>query len=512
MKLLENLTTDKRKVLIAVVLILAVAASLRFYNINWSFSNNGVDEGIMLERARMVSQGYGLYTELPCDQAPLVFLIGSVFDGDVVVLRALTAALSLVAIAACMLASKKQQGNVAMLVTGVLLAIDFALLRESRLFSLDGISASFLALSLPMFLHYLRKGSRAALILAGLLVGLSTASKLFGGVALLGMLAFMLLQLSQIRRENRKASGTIADLVILLAAAAAPLAVLLAALGPSDMLNGMLFDQGHRGFDLAMKLSIPAFFGLNLAYALPLVYARRMWAHSKEARFLLILTVVLLADFVLQPLVFLHHMVLMSPGLAILSGMFIARMPEVIKGQSSDCTIATSRKKGVSEYKAFHAVLLVGIVVSAGLTTYGLLAQGKPSQLVYGEKIAAWTTPSDWVISGDPIIAAYAHRLVPPEVVNVAYRMYPEITLQEIESAVANYHVAAVIVCYRLNDMTGLTEFLLTNDYSIVDSNFVGHGADASLQLFDKGIEPTTFFVRNDIVDRLDLPIQPSTS
>jgi hypothetical protein len=60
--------------------------------------------------------------------------------------------------------------------------------------------------------------------------------------------------------------------------------------------------------------------------------------------------------------------------------------------------------------------------------------------------------------------------------------------------------------------MTGLTEFLLTNDYSIVDSNFVGHGADASLQLFDKGIEPTTFFVRNDIVDRLDLPIQPSTS
>src|SRR3990170_4601745 len=117
MKLLENLTTDRRKVLIAVVLILASAAFLRFYNINWSFSNNGVDEGIMLERARMVSQGYGLYTELPCDQAPLVILIGAAFDGDVVVLRALTATLSLLAIAACMLASKKQQGNVAMLVT-----------------------------------------------------------------------------------------------------------------------------------------------------------------------------------------------------------------------------------------------------------------------------------------------------------------------------------------------------------------------------------------------------------
>ena len=249
MKLLENLTTDKRKVLIAVVLILAAAAFLRFYNINWSFSNNGVDEGIMLERARMVSQGYGLYTVLPCDQAPLVFLIGSVLDGDVVALRTVTAALSLVAIAACMLASKKQQGNGAMLVTGTLLAVDFALLRESRLFSLDGISTFFLALSLPLFLHYIRKGSRVALSLAGLLVGLSAASKLFGGVALVGMILYMLLQAWKDGKESGSIRGTVLDLAALVGAAVVPLIVLLVALGPSDMLNGMIFDQGHRVFE-----------------------------------------------------------------------------------------------------------------------------------------------------------------------------------------------------------------------------------------------------------------------
>lgn len=509
MKLLENLTTDRRKVLVAVVLILVAAAFLRLYNIGWSFSNNGVDEGIMLERARMVSQGYRLYSGLPCDQAPLVFLIGSVFNGDVIDLRVLTAALSLLAVAACMLASKKQQGNVAMLATGVLLAVDFALVRESRLFSLDSISTSFLAFSLPMFLHYLRKDSRTALVLAGLLVGLSTASKLFGGVALLGMLAFMLLQLSHVRRENKKASRAVIDLVILLAAAAAPVAVLLAALGPSDMLNGMLFDQGHRGFDLAMKLSIPAFFGLNLAYALPLVHARRMWAHSKEERFLLILTFVLLVDFLLQPLVFLHHMVLMSPGLAILSGMLIARSIETTKGHIGDVTVAINRKKVIPEHRTFLAILLVGIIVSAGLTSYGLVNQGRPSQQVYGEKIAAWTTPSDWIISGDPLVTSYAQRLTPPAIVNVGTRVYPELTLSGVESAIVEYNVSVFVVCYRFfeSDMNGLAFFLEEHNYSELPAAFMGKWSKSAVDTSENNLTPAVF-VRNDIAEFYGLPTE----
>jgi 4-amino-4-deoxy-L-arabinose transferase-like glycosyltransferase len=493
------------------VLVLAIAAFLRFYNIGWSFSNNGVDEGIMLERSRMVSQGFGLYTELPCDQAPLAFIIGSVFDGNVVVLRALTAGLSLVAIAACMLASKKQQGNVAMLVTGGLLAMDFALLRESRLFSLDGISTSFLALSLPMFLHYLRKESRIALILAGLLVGMSTASKLFGGVALLGMLVFMFLQLSLFRKE-KSPSRTVTDISIFLAAAAAPLAVLFAILGPSDMLSGMLFDQGHRGFDLAMKLSIPAFFGLNLAYALPLVYARRMWAHSKEARFLLILTLVLLADFILQPLVFLHHMVLMSPGLAILTGMLISRKVEDIKGQSTGSMSANDRKKGASEFHVFLAVLLVGIVMSGGLAGYGLFVQDKPSQQTYAEKIATWTTPGDWIISGDPLITSYAERLTPPDLVNVGTRVYPELTVSEVESAVVEYNVSVFVLCYRFfeSDMDGLAPFLEEHDYDKVSAAFMGEWSRSAIETYENDQVPMVF-VRSDIIELYDIPTESWT-
>ena len=509
MKLLENLTTDKRKVLIAIVLILAAAAFLRFYNINWSFSNNGVDEGIMLERARMVSQGYGLYTELPCDQAPLVFLIGSVFDGDVSVLRTVTAALSLVAIAACMLASKKQQGNVAMLVTGVLLAVDFALLRESRLFSLDGISTFFLALSLPLFLHYIRKGSRVALSLAGLLVGLSAASKLFGGVALVGMILYMLLQAWKDGKESGSIRGTVLDLAALVGAAVVPLIVLLVALGPSDMLNGMIFDQGHRVFDLEMKLSIPVFFGLNLAYALPLLYARRLWSHSKEARFLLVLTAVLLVDFIAQPLVFLHHMVLMSPGLAILSGILIARAFETKKKLSEQVTTAISPKKRTYESAAISAVLMVGIIMSAGIASFGLAAQGKPCQFAYGEKIAAWTTPDDWIISGDPLITSYAERLTPPSMVNVGTRVYPKLTVAAVQDSIVDYNVSVFVFCYRFyeGDMSGLVPFLYDHGYSRISMAYMGEWSRSAVETNENDYTPIVF-IRNDIVALYGLPIE----
>lgn len=509
MRLLENLTTDKRRVLLVAVLILAAAAFLRFYNLNWSFSNNGVDEGIMLERARMVSAGYGLYTELPCDQAPLAFLIGSFLEGEVLALRVLTASLSMVAIAACMIASKKQQGNIAMLVTGLLLAFDFSLLRESRLFSLDGISTFFLAIALPLYMHYLRKDSRLALFLAGLLVGVSAATKLFGGIALVGMLLFMVVEYWKEGNRTKTASRMVVDILILIVAAAVPIVRLLLALGPSNMLNGMVFDQGHREFDLVMKLSIPIFFGLNLAYALPLLYARRTWAHSKEARFLLILSGVLLANFVLQPLVFLHHMVLMSPGLAILSGIFVARELENKKVLFTEHATTIARKKGGSETRAILAISMVGILVSAGLGSFGLMMQQRPGQLVFAEKIAQWTTPDDWVIGGDPLIAAYAERPTPPGMVNVGTRIYPELTLGEVESAIVEYDVAVFLLSYRFleDDMTGLAQFLSDQGYEKVAGEYMGVWHGSAFSAFEDAGAPMVF-VRSDIVTAFDLPTE----
>src|SRR5512136_2582492 len=99
-------------------------------------------------------------------------------------------------------------------------------------------------------------------------------------------------------------------------AAAAPLLALMVYLGPSDMLGGMVLDQGHRAFEPVQKLSMFAYFGTNLAYLLPLVYVRRMWKFGPEMRFVLCTAGVMLLFMVAEPLTFYHHLVMLSPALA----------------------------------------------------------------------------------------------------------------------------------------------------------------------------------------------------
>jgi 4-amino-4-deoxy-L-arabinose transferase-like glycosyltransferase len=506
MGMLERVIADRRKLLAATVLVFALAAGLRFFNTQWSFSNNGVDEGIMLVRAQMLAQGYDLFTEIPCDQAPLVFLLGAFMDGDVVASRVLVAIMSVGAIAACMEASKRIKGNIAMLVTGILLSVDFVFLRESRLFSLDAMSAIFLAFAILPFIYYLRDGSRVMLATSGIFVGLAAMSKLFGAVALVGILFFMVIDALAERNRGRSTRRHVTDIALVTASAAVPVLALLVLLGPSEMLQGMIFDQGHRELDLFMKLSLPLFFGFNLAYALPLVYARALWLQSREARMLLCMSAVLLADFVLQPLVFLHHLALMSPPLAVLSGIFIAGRFELEKAESNVMSKAVGRKKSIGLTAAISAVLVVGIAISASTGLYGLASQGEAPQQAYAERIREWTTPDDWIISGDPLIAAYSERSVPLDMINMGTRIYPVLTLQDVQDAVLEFDVSVVVVCYRLfeDDMSGLPGWLTGHGYVLVPQAEMGEWSSSAIDMGENEDIPSVY-VLEDIAERFDL-------
>lgn len=505
--MLTGVLADRRRLMAAVLLVFLLAASLRLFNIQWSFSNDGVDEGIMLMRARMLSEGFDLYSEIPCDQAPLAFLISGALEGDVLASRLLSAMLSIGAIAACMEAAKRSRGETAMLATGLVLAIDFAFLRESRLFSLDAMSSYFLAFSLVPLLAYVKGGSRPMLAIAGVLLGLSAASKLYGAVAVAGVLVFMLAEIVAERRKGNPVSRRSLDSVILVVASAVPLGILLALLGPSDMLGGMVFDQGHRESDLLMKLSVPLFFAFNVVYALPLVCARTLWTSSPEARLLLCVSLVLLLNFVLQPLVFLHNLVLMSPPLAVLVGLMVAERfePQKLKSITKDNEIGP--KTAIRLGGALMAIFVVSVVVSAGLASYGLAVQGKPPQQVYGERIASWTSEDDWVISGDPLIAAYAERDVPLTMINMGTRIYPDITFQDVQDAVGERDVAVVVICYRLfeEDMAGLPAFLEGDGYLLVSQEALGGWSTAAIDT-DANERAPLVYVRQDIVGAFDLP------
>ncbi len=492
----------------AVTFILLLAFVVRFSQIDWSYSNNGIDEGIMLERSSLVASGHDLYKDIPCDQAPFAFLIGAVFDGDVVMLRVLVSVLSMFALIACMESARRINGTTAMLATGVLLSVDFAFLRESRLFSLDGLASAFLAFAILLFILYIRKDSRTALVASGLFIGLSASTKLIGSLGLVGVLLFLLLDIWRVKGARTKKS---LDLVLVVVSSAAPLAAMMVVLGPSDMIQGMVFNQGHRVFEPFLKLSIVAFFGLNLAYILPLVHVRALWKAGPELRFLLSLVAAMLVFFVAQPLVFFHHMAILSPAMAILAGVVLADVLGHKRCATHTSLLSYGSYKGIELRRIAAALFVVGMLVSGGLAVYGPIAQDKPSQLVYSETLREITKSSDWVICGDPLIAAYAGRDIPPEVVNVAYRVYPDVTSAEVENAVLVRNVAVVVICYRLNDMLGLPDFLSHNDYVLIDRGYVGHGADGALDLFEKGIGQVSFYVRNDIVIQLGLPVQAGT-
>ena len=458
----------------------------------------------MAERVLMLSEGYDLYSELPCDQAPGAFLIGAAAWGDVVSLRALTAVFSMLAIASCMYASRRIAGAGAMLVTGALLAVDFTFLRESRLFSLDALAASVLAVSLLAFIMYQHGNRLPYLVASGLLIGLSASMKLLGVVGLAGMLLFIVLEMTS-RRSDVRTSAVAA--VTMLVCACVPMVVLLLLLGPTEMLEGMVFNQGHRTFDAFLKLSVVAFFGLCIAYALPLVRAKALWRAGPAERLLLCVTVAVLLFMVLQPLVFLHHMAFASPALAILAGVAISREigPKSITCNDDKWLIVSKLSRGA---KAAVAILVASVAVSGGLSMYGLLLQDEPIQVEYGRVLAELTDEDDWVICGDPLIAAYADRRVPPEVVNVAYRQYPELTFDTVRTAVVEYDVAAVVVCYHLNDFEGLPGFLESHGYTQIDPSYFAASDDAALDLFQEGIDPLSFYVRGDLVVLLSAALE----
>ena len=491
----------RRRIHILALTIIVVALALRVYHLEWSFSNNGIDEGVMAERVLMVSEGYDLYTELPCDQAPAAFLLGSVVWGDVVSLRALTVLFSLLAIGCCMVASHRIAGSRAMLITGALLAVDFTFLRESRLFSLDALAASMLAFSLLAFVLYLRDKKLVYLGASGLLVGISASMKLIGVVGVIGMLLFVALELRAKRSTVRNALRETSTVVV---SSAIPMAALLLALGPSEMIDGMLFAQGHREFDAYLKLSIVVFFGLCVSYVLPLVRAKALWAAGAEERLLLCVTAAIVIFMLLQPLVFLHHMALASPALAILAGVAIDREigRKRVVCNRSDVTIAS---KLVPSGRVAISLFIASIAVSGGLSVYGLAAQDEPIQAVYGSALSELTDVDDWVVSGDPLIAAYAERRVPPEVVNVAVRQYPELTFDVLTDAIVTYDVAVVVVCYHLNDFEGLPGFLHGHDYVMISPSIFRDGNDAVLDLFQEGIGPVSFFMRADLAVGLSL-------
>jgi hypothetical protein len=141
--------------------------------------------------------------------------------------------------------------------------------------------------------------------------------------------------------------------------------------------------------------------------------------------------------------------------------------------------------------------------VSAGLVGYGLIAQDEPPQVQIGRDLQGISDEGDWVICGDPLICAYADRNIPPDVVNVAYRQHPDLTLEDIERAISEYNVTVVVLSWRLLELEGIHELLGEHGFGLLephsDSLWTSRWADyhAALDFFQEDMGQVYFFWRD---------------
>jgi len=415
---------------IAVLFVIAIIfIFFRVYDMHDPFSTNGVDEGIHLLQAKMVSNGYNLYSDLGGDQAPLAILTFAMFGGNVMAARYLSFFLFLVATFSSFLIVLRIKNRKAGVITVLMLAMDFTLLRESRLASLDLFSAAFLCLSGLFFILYIDDGKVMNVALASLFLSISCLSKMIAAPFALIVTAVFLYGAMKERRYFH-----IFSYVLFFAI---PFLFLLLIFTPHELIEGMLLRQMDRGFDVASKLSFLLFIGPSFIY---LISIRKWDIKNKKISFLVLWLVSIFTFVMIQGRTLHHHFVYVVFPAAILSSIALSEMPEnSLKGKAL-----------LASFVAVNAVLSASLVLTA------------PHDVAYdvADEVRIVIPDEYLVISGNPLVNVLADREAPPNLTNLAYHHYPPTEPSDVIYWLEKGNVGAVVFYWHLSDMNEVREYL----------------------------------------------------
>ena len=409
---------SKNKIIIFIILF---AVAFRAYNIKNPFSTNGIDEGIHLLQARMISEGYNYYKDLQGDQAPLAILTFSIFRGDVIVCRYLSFFLFIISLFFLYQLSRKFGNNVALI--AVLIAfLDITLLRESRLASLDLFSAALLSIASYFYVEYEDKNSTIFLLISGVFFSLSILSKMIP----IFLIIFIFIRLLFAR--------SIKHAIIFFGGVLFPLLILFSILTPYELIEGMVLRQTHRGIDLYSKLSVLVFIASCFIY----LAAIKKWnLKDKRIYYIMAWLLCILIPLLLQGRTFQHHFVYISYPLSILAAI------------------------AVSEKEVFKKrVLPLFVIVNLFLAIFFISTAPKDVAYDVAEEIEEITKKNDIVVSGRPLVNILANRPAAPNLTNLAKYHYPKTELEDIIYWLEKNETKAIILYYHLYEIEGLKEYL----------------------------------------------------
>jgi len=407
----------KNKIIITIILF---SIAIRAYNIENPFSTNGIDEGVHLLQSKMIKEGYNYYKDLKGDQAPLAILTFSLLGSNLLICRYFSYFLFLISSIFLFLIAKKFGKDIAM-VALLIIFLDFTLLRESRLVSLDLFSAALLCISSFFFLNYIEKRDATNLIFSALFFSLSLLSKIVP-------IFFLLFLLFYLFKKNAK-HGLLYIIFLSI-----PLLAIFLLFTPYQLVEGILLRQVHRSFDIYSKLS----FFLFIASCFIYLFAIKKWdLRNEKILYLVAWVLFILLPLLIQGRTFQHHFVYISYPLAILVSI-------------------TMHEK----WDKNKIILAIFVSINIFLATFFIFTA--PKDLVYdvADEIKEITKESDIVISGRPLVNVITSRLAPPNLTNLAKYHYPEIALKDIIYWLEKNETKVIVLYYHLYEIEGLKEYL----------------------------------------------------
>jgi len=464
----------KRLVFLAVLLV-AMAAVPRVLLLDHTFMPNGIDEGIDIHSGRMVERGARIYDEVNTVQAPLMIKAYGALDVHPISFRALAVLCSLAIIAMAMWSAYRMKGGWAMMGAGIFASMDLLFLQKSRLANLDIFCLFWTIISITLFMEHRAGRGRPFLAMSGMAIGLGVMTKLFAVVA--GGAMFMLLAASTLPSEGRPfellrrispggGEGKVGfiDLAIFSAPAALVIGSVMLWFGPSNVIEGVFLNQLHRPSDPIWTRSgyILLFLLMNIV-AVPFAVRHFPSLYRSVGGAIGLIGAVHILFFLAMGKVWLHHLIFLTPFLAIAGGYGLARSLERNGARRDRAALVGLKPR--ARNRVIALVLAMSIVQAGGSIIIATL--GWPLDNEVPDLVRELTGPEDHIIVGDPMVAVLADRPVPPGVVNVAFVQYPVLTDDVLNRTAVDYAVTVIVLTYRLLHMEGFRSFVEGN-YTLV--------------------------------------------
>lgn len=447
------------------------------------------DEGNSMIKARLFSEGYGLYSEIWCDHPPLFTyaLVGweRVFGWSMESARMLSLLLAACLVALTYRLAQQRWGHVAACLAVVLLTTSarFFRLSVSVMIGLPSITltmAGFLAL-----LHWRRHRRVPWLVLSALALAAALATKLW--VAFLGPLLFVWI-LWEDRKDNPIARRSWLEPLLWLGVQwAVALLVLWSAAGSA------LFDQlirphvagyeeiSQRGFEMVPQL-MRWDWHLHMLALLGLFQLFRHWPASALLRGSALWYLAGLSVLFFHAPVWYHHSLLVTPPAAILGGAGV-----VLAWRKAPPQAWPAKWLRVPMGWGAYAAKPLSLLLPALLALW--IVQGKRA-------FASWRTLYDatdfrivellkqdagngWVVDARPLHAFRAGLLVPPELAVTSRKRFASgLDASAIAEVVDRVRPSWVILSERWPDEVVLDlDQRIAADYRLVYQDDLGNAA-----------------------------------